>query len=286
MNQRQVSFFTDGGKSAHAQGVSCPGVAAALGGFCLIHCGVRCSVDDRAEGAPAECVTPLLGLAQVEAVAIHSQEGYVLLGELANQLGAELTARANNQNRVGFEGLNLVQARVVAVLLGELSLCQVDGPVDCDGLIGKVQEAVAGYRIRGPVVVDQVGVGGVLFQGLEGVAHAAGHEDCGVRAQLNGDDLAEGLAGTQVNPCAEDAAGRNRHVLVPGLGVDTAGGTHRSVERNVVLHRVEVGQAGGDHLFALPVLLEPAAVIAVHRQVDDEQAGNLGLGNLQLLGHY
>ena len=68
--------------------------------------------------------------------------------------------------------------------------------------------------------------------------------------------------------------------------MDTAGGTHRSVERNVVLHRVEVGQAGGDHLFALPVLLKPAAVIAVHRQVDDEQAGNLGLGNLQLLGHY
>ena len=286
VNQRQVGFLADGGERAHAQGVGCPGFATTLGGFGLIHCGVGRGVDDRAEGAPAEGVAPLLGLAQVQAVTVDSHEGYVLLGELANQLGAELTARANNQNRVGFEGLNLVQARVLAVLLGELSLCQVDGPVDGDGLIGQVQEAVAGYRIRRPVVVDQVGVGGVLFQGLEGVAHAAGHEDCGVRAQLNGDDLAEGLARTQVNPCAEDAAGRNRHVLVPGLGMDTAGGTHRSVERDVVLHRVEVGQAGGDHLFALPVLLEPAAVIAVHRQVDDEQAGDLGLGNLQLLGHY
>ena len=118
-----------------------------LGGFCLIHCGVRCSVNDRAEGAPTECVTPLLGLAQVEAVAIHSQEGYVLLGELANQLGAELTARTNDQDRVGFQGLDLVQTRVVTVLLGELCLRQVDGPVDCDGLISKVQEAVAGYCI-------------------------------------------------------------------------------------------------------------------------------------------
>ena len=68
--------------------------------------------------------------------------------------------------------------------------------------------------------------------------------------------------------------------------MDTAGGTHRSVERNVVLHRVEVGQAGGDHLFALPVLLEPAAVIAVNRQVNNEQAGNIGFSNLQFLGHY
>ena len=122
MNQRQVSFFTDRGKSAHTQGISCPGFTATLGGFCLIHCGVRCSVDNRTEGAPAECIAPLLGLAQIEAVAIHSQEGHVLLGELANQLGTELTARANNQNRVGFQGLDLVQTRVVTVLLGELCL--------------------------------------------------------------------------------------------------------------------------------------------------------------------
>ena len=286
VNQRQVSFFTDGGKSAHAQSVSCPGVAATLGGFCLIHCGVRCSVNDRAEGAPAECVTPLLGLAQVEAVAIHSQEGYVLLGELANQLGAELTASANNQDWVGFQGLDLVQTRVVTVLLGEFCLRQVDRPVDCDGLIGKVQEAVAGYCIRRPVVVHQVGVGGVLFQGLEGVTHAARHEDCGVRAQLHSDDLTEGLASTQVNPRTEDTAGRNRNVLIPRLGVDTAGGTYRSIERDVVLHGVEVGQTGCDHLLALPIFLEPAAVIAVNRQVNDEQAGNLGFSNLQFLGHY
>ena len=136
------------------------------------------------------------------------------------------------------------------------------------------------------MVVHQVGVGGILLQGLEGVTHATGHEDCSVRAQFHGDDLTEGLAGTQVNPRTEDTAGRNRNVLIPRFGVDTAGGTYRSVERDVVLHRVEVGQTGGDHLFALPVLLEPAAVITVNRQIDDEQAGNLGLSNLQLLGHY
>ena len=175
---------------------------------------------------------------------------------------------------------------MVTVLLGELSLRQVDGPVNCDGLIGKVQEAVAGYCVRRPVVIHQVGVGSVLFQGLEGVAHAAGHENCGVRAQLNSDDLAEGLASAQVNPRTEDTAGRNRNVLIPRLGMDTAGGTYRSVERNIVLHRVEVGQTGCNHLLALPVFLEPAAVIAVNRQVNDEQAGNLGFSNLQFLGHY
>lgn len=127
VNQRQVGFLADGGKGAHAQSVGCPGVAATLGGFCLIHCGVCRGVDDRAEGAPAEGVAPLLGLAQVQAVTVDGHEGYVLLGELANQLGAELTARANNQNRVGFEGLNLVQARVVTVLLGELSLARSMG---------------------------------------------------------------------------------------------------------------------------------------------------------------
>ena len=286
VNQRQVSFFTDGGKSAHAQGVSCPGVAATLGGFSLIHCGVRCSVDDRTEGAPTECVAPLLGLAQIEPVAIHGQEGYVLLGELANQLGAELAARTNDQDRVGFQGLDLVQTRVVTVLLRKLCLRQVDGPVDCDGLIGKVQEAVAGYCVRRPVVVHQVGVGGVLFQGLEGVTYTAGHEDCGVRAQLHGDDLTEGLAGTQINPRTENTAGRNRNVLIPRLCVDTASGTYRSVERDVVLDGVKVGQTGCEHLLALPVFLEPAAVIAVNRQVNNEQTRNLGFSNLQFLGHY
>ena len=100
--QRQVGFLADGGERAHAQSIGSPGVTTTLGGFCLIHGGVGRSVDDRAEGAPAECVAPLLRLAQVQAVAIHSHEGYILLGQLANQLGAELTARTDNQDRVGF----------------------------------------------------------------------------------------------------------------------------------------------------------------------------------------
>ena len=44
-------------------------------------------------------------------------------------------------------------------------------------------------------------------------------------------------------------------------------------------------QTGGEHLLALPVFPEPAAVIAVNRQVNDEQAGNLGFSN-PTLGHY
>ena len=39
----------------------------------------------------------------------------------------------------------------------------------------------------GPVVVDQVGVRGVVLQGLEGVAHPARHEDRRLRAELGGE---------------------------------------------------------------------------------------------------
>ena len=46
-----------------------------------------------------------------------------------------------------------------------------------DGLVAQVQHRVG--RLRGPVVVDQVGVDDVLCQGLVGVADSAGHEHRG-----------------------------------------------------------------------------------------------------------
>ena len=57
------------------------------------------------------------------------------------------------------------------------------------------------------------------------------------------------------------------------------------VERHVVLHRPEVGQAQLEHLGALPVLLEPAPGVAVQRQVEDQQPGDRGLAHRHV-GHH
>src|SRR3546814_3755829 len=59
----------------------------------------------------------------------------------------------------------------------------------------------------------------------------------------------------------------------------------RLVEAHVALHRPEVRQAERGHLLPLPGLLEPAARVAVHRQAEDQQAGDVGVldGELHLL---
>ena len=170
------------------------------------------------------------------------------------------------------------------VLVRELGLLQRDRPGDGRGLVGEVQERVLALGVGGPVVVDQVGVGGVVLQGLEGVAHAAGNEDGLAGVELGGEDGAEGRALAQVHPGAEDPAGGHGDELVPRLGVDAAGGAGRFVERDVVLHRAEVGQAERHHLFPLPVLLEPAAVVAVDRKVVEDDAGDRGFVRGELLG--
>ena len=46
------------------------------------------------------------------------------------------------------------------------------------------------------------------------------------------------------------------------------------VERDVVLYRPEVRHSGGHHLLALPVLLEPPAVVAVDGQLPHHQPRN------------
>ena len=131
--------------------------------------------------------------------------------------------------------------------------------------------------------VDEVRVRGAVFERLEAVAHAARHVDRLGRVEAGGVHLAEALARAQVDPRAEHRAGRDADVLVPRLGVDTAGHALLRVERDVVLHRPEIGQAQRGHLRALPVLLEPAAVVAVHRQVEHDQAGDVRPLDLQFL---
>lgn len=132
--------------------------------------------------------------------------------------------------------------------------------------------------------VHQVGVGGAVLQGLEGVAHAARDVDGLARVQGAGEHLAEGLAAlAQVDPCAEDRAAGHRDKLVPGLRVDAAGDAAAVVVGDVVLDDAEVGDAQGGHLGALPVLLEPAARVAVDGEVDDLQAPDARLGDGEVL---
>ena len=131
-----------------------------------------------------------------------------------------------------------------AMSAADRSACvQRDRPVDGQRLVGQVDEGVGVLGRRAPVVVDQVGVGRLVVQGLEGVAHAAGHEHRGLRSDLHGEGAAEVLPRPQVDPGTEDPSGGDRDQLVPRLGVDAPGDPAAGVERHVLLDRTEVGQA-------------------------------------------
>ena len=173
---------------------------------------------------------------------------------------------------------------MVEVGLGDGGLVQRDGPLDGELGVGEVHEGVGPLQLEGPVGVHQVGVGGAVLQRLEGVAHAARDVDGPGRVQGAGEHLAEGLAAlAQVDPCAEDRAAGHGDELVPGLGVDAARDAAAVVVGDVVLDDPEVGDAQGGHLGALPVLLEPAARVAVDGEVDDLQAPDAGLGDGEVL---
>ena len=122
-----------------------------------------------------------------------------------------------------------------------------------------------------PMRVHQIRVHGPVLQGLETVAHAARHVDRLRRVQTRREHLTERLARAQVHPRAEDLTRRDRDVLIPRLRMDAARHALRRVERDVVLHRTEIRQAQRGHLRTLPVLLEPAAVIAMHRQIEHQK---------------
>ena len=135
--------------------------------------------------------------------------------------------------------------------------------------------------------VHQVGVGGAVLQCLEAVAHASRDVNGLGRVQHGRVNLPVGGAAlAQVHPGAEDAAACHGDELVPGLRVDAAGDAPLLVVGDVVLDDAEVGDAQLGHLGALPVLLEPAARVAVDGQVDDLQALNAGLGDREVLLEY
>ena len=65
--------------------------------------------------------------------------------------------------------------------------------------------------------------------------------------------------------------------------MDTAGDALLIVVGDVILDDAEVGDAQRAHLGALPILLEPAARVAMDGQVDDLQALDAGLRRGEVL---
>lgn len=273
------------GEQGRAGRVGLPGDNAALGGLGLIDRGVGAAVDD---GAVERPVVLRIGrrVGHVEGVDVAEVEVLrhaALLGERAHRM-AQLAVAAGDERPLGRHGDDVLEHRVVEVGLGDGGLVQRDRPLDGELRVGEVHEGVGPLQLQRPVGVHQVGVGGAVLQGLEGVAHAARDVDGLGRVQGAGEHLPVGLASlAQVHPGAEDAAARHGDELVPGLGVDAAGDAAAVVVGDVVLDDAEVGDPEFGHLGALPVLLEPAARVAVDGEVDDHQAPDAGLGDGEFL---
>ena len=197
---------------------------------------------------------------------------------------AQLAVAAGDERPPWRHRDDVPEVRVVQVGLGEGGLGERDRPLDAELGVGEVDEGVGLLQLQRPVGVHQVGVGGAVLQRLEGVAHAARYVDGLGGVERAGEHLAESLAAlAEVHPGAEDAAAGHGDELVPGLGVDAAGDAAVVVVGDVVLDDAEVGDAQSGHLGALPVLLEPAARVAVDGEVDDLQALDAGLRHGEVL---
>ena len=285
VDQGDAVLGAGAGEQGGAGRVGLPGGHAALGGLGPVHRGVGAAVDHGAVERPV-----VLGVGvrvgHVEGVDVAEVEvlgDAALLGERADRV-AQLAVAAGDEGALRRHRDDVPQHRVVEVGLGDGGLVQRDRPLDGELGVGEVHEGVGPLELQRPVGVHQVGVGGAVLQGLEGVAHAARHVD-GLRGVEHGrvDLPVGGAALAQVHPGAEDRAARHGDELVPGLGVDAAGDAAAVVVGDVVLDDPEVRDAQGAHLGALPVLLEPAARVAVDGQVDDLQALDAGLGDGEVL---
>ena len=273
------------GEQRRPGGVGLPCGDTSLGGLRPVHGGVGAAVDDGAVERPV-----VLGVGgrvgHVEGVDVTEVEvlgDAALLGELAHRM-SQLAVAAGDEGAPGRHGDDVLQHGVVEVGLGHGGLVQRDRPLDRELGVGEIHEGVGPLELQRPVGVHQVGVGGAVLERLEGVAHAAGDVD-GLGGVENGrvDLPVGGAALAQVHPGSEDGAPRHGDELVPGLGVDAAGDALLVVIRDVVLDDAEVGDAEPNHLGALPVLLEPAARVAVDGKVDDLEALDAGLRDRQVL---
>ena len=273
------------GQKRRAGRVGLPGGGAALGGLRPVHGRVGAAVDHGAVERPVVlCVGVRIGHVEgVDVAEVEVLRHAALLGERAHRM-AQLAVAAGDERPPGRHGDDVLEHRVFEVGLGDGGLVERDRPLDGELRVGEVHEGIGPLQLERPVGVHQVGVGGAVLQGLEGVAHAARYVDGLGGVQDGRVDLAVGVTAlAQVHPGAEDAAAGDGDELVPGLRVDAAGDAAAVVVGDVVLDDPEVGDAQRGHLGALPVLLEPAARVAVDGQVDDLQALDSGLGDGEVL---
>ena len=285
VDERDAVLGAGAGEQRRPGGVGLPGDRTALGGLGPVDGGVGAAVDDGAVERPV-----VLGVGvrvgHVEGVDVAEVEvlgDTALLGEPAHGV-AQLAVAAGDEGAPGRHGDDVLQHRMVEVGLGDGGLLQRDRPGDGELGVGEVHEGVGLLELQRPVGVHQVGVGGAVLERLEGVAHAARDVDGLGGVEHGRVDLAVGLAAlAQVHPGAEDRSARHGDELVPGLGVDAAGDAPAVVVGDVVLDDVEIRDAQRAHLGALPVLLEPAARVAVDGQVDDLEALDAGLRHGEVL---
>lgn len=273
------------GEKRRAGRVGLPGDGAPLGGLRPVHGGVGAAVD---HGAVERPVVLRIGVrvGHVEGVDVAEVEvlgDAALLRQLADRM-SQLAFAAGDECALGRHGDDVLEVGVVEVRLGDGGLVERDRPLDGELGVGEVHEGVGLLELQRPVGVHQVGVGGAVLQRLEAVAHAARDVDGLGGVEHGRVDLAIGGAAlAQVHPGAEDRAAGHGDELVPGLGVDAAGDAPLLVIGDVVLDDAEVGDAQGGHLGALPVLLEPAARVAVDGEVYDLEALDAGLGDGEVL---
>ena len=285
VDQGDAVLGAGAGEKRRAGRVGLPGGRAALGGLGPVHGRVGAAVDDRAVERPV-VLRVGLRVGHVEGVDVAEVEvlgDAALLRQRAHR-AAQLAVAAGDEGALRRHGDDVLEVRVVEVGLGDGGLRKRDRPLDGELGVGEVHEGVGLLQFEGPMSVHQVGVCGAVLQGLEGVAHAARHVDGLGRVEHGRVDLAVGGAAlAEVHPGSEDRAARHGDELVPGLGVDAAGDAPLLVVGDVVLDDPEVGDAQGGHLGALPVLLEPAARVAVDGEVDDLQALDAGLRHGEVL---